>query len=38
VLALAAGERPEPTLGEFRQGVVMTRFYSSVELEPQAVS
>jgi len=37
-LALAGGEQPEPTLGEFRQGVVMTRFYSSVELEPQAVS
>jgi carbamoyl-phosphate synthase large subunit len=27
-LALAAGERPEPTLGEFREGVVMTRFFS----------
>jgi carbamoyl-phosphate synthase large subunit len=27
-LALAAGERPEPTLGDFREGVVMTRFFS----------
>jgi carbamoyl-phosphate synthase large subunit len=27
-LALAAGERPEPRLGEFREGVVMTRFFS----------
>ena len=27
-LALAAGERPEPRLGDFREGVVMTRFYS----------
>ena len=27
-LALAAGERPEPRLGEFRAGVVMTRFFS----------
>jgi carbamoyl-phosphate synthase large subunit len=26
-LALAAGERPEPTLGEFREGVVMTRYF-----------
>jgi carbamoyl-phosphate synthase large subunit len=31
-LALAAGERPEPTLGEFREGVVMTRFFSQVVL------
>jgi carbamoyl-phosphate synthase large subunit len=38
VLALAAGERPEPTLGEFREGVVMTRFYSSLALEPQTTS
>ncbi|HEX6700354.1 MAG TPA: ATP-grasp domain-containing protein [Gaiellaceae bacterium] len=28
VLALANGERPEPRLGEFREGVVMTRFLS----------
>ena len=27
-LALARGERPEPMLGEFRPGVVMTRFFS----------
>jgi hypothetical protein len=27
-LALAQGERPEPRLGEFRAGVVMTRFFS----------
>ena len=27
-LALANGERPEPTVGEFREGVVMTRFFS----------
>jgi carbamoyl-phosphate synthase large subunit len=31
-LALAAGERPEPCLGEFREGVVMTRFFSEVIL------
>lgn len=29
-LALARGERPEPTLGEFRDGVVMTRFFSDL--------
>ncbi len=27
-LRLANGERPEPTLGEFRAGVLMTRFFS----------
>ena len=27
-LQLARGERPEPTLGDFRAGVVMTRFFS----------
>jgi carbamoyl-phosphate synthase large subunit len=31
-LALANGERPEPRLGEFREGVVMTRFFSEVVL------
>ena len=31
-LALARGERPEPRLGEFREGVVMTRFFSHVTL------
>jgi len=29
-LALARGERPEPRLGEFREGVVMTRFFSDL--------
>jgi carbamoyl-phosphate synthase large subunit len=38
VLALAAGEHVEPMLGEFREGVVMTRFYSSLALEPQPAS
>ena len=33
-LALAFGERPEPRLGEFEAGVVMTRFFSEVCLEP----
>jgi len=32
-LALAAGERPEATLGEFREGMVMTRYFSQVLLE-----
>jgi carbamoyl-phosphate synthase large subunit len=32
-LAIANGERPEPRLGEFRAGVVMTRFFSQVILE-----
>ena len=32
-LALAAGDRPEPRLGEFRDGVVMTRYFSQVVLE-----
>jgi carbamoyl-phosphate synthase large subunit len=31
-LALAAGERPEPRLGDFREGVVMTRFFSHLVL------
>jgi len=31
-LALAAGERLEPRLGEFREGVVMTRFFSHLSL------
>jgi carbamoyl-phosphate synthase large subunit len=38
VLALAAGEHVEPMLGEFREGVVMTRFYSSLALEPQTTA
>ena len=29
-LALANGERPEPRLGDFREGVVMTRFFSEI--------
>jgi carbamoyl-phosphate synthase large subunit len=29
-LALARGERPEPRLGIFREGIVMTRFFSDV--------
>jgi carbamoyl-phosphate synthase large subunit len=29
-LALANGERPEPCVGEFRDGVVMTRFFSNL--------
>lgn len=32
-LALARGERPEPRLGEFEEGVYMTRFFSEVCLE-----
>jgi carbamoyl-phosphate synthase large subunit len=32
-LALANGERPEPRLGAFREGVVMTRFFSQVILQ-----
>jgi carbamoyl-phosphate synthase large subunit len=35
-LALANGERPESRLGEFRAGVVMTRFFSQVILEDVA--
>jgi carbamoyl-phosphate synthase large subunit len=31
-LALARGERPEPRVGEFREGVIMTRFFSTVSL------
>jgi carbamoyl-phosphate synthase large subunit len=32
-LALANGEKPEPRFGDFREGVVMTRFFSQVILE-----
>jgi carbamoyl-phosphate synthase large subunit len=35
-LALARGERPEPRLGEFREGVTMTRFFSHLSLAPDA--
>ena len=31
-LALANGERPEPRLGDFREGIVMTRFFSDMSL------
>jgi carbamoyl-phosphate synthase large subunit len=31
-LALARGERPEPRLGDFREGIVMTRFFSHLTL------
>ena len=31
-LALAAGERPEPRLGDFREGVVMSRYFDQVML------
>jgi carbamoyl-phosphate synthase large subunit len=31
-LALAAGERPEPRLGEFREGLYMTRFFGELVL------
>ena len=32
-LAIARGERPEPRLGDFREGVLMTRFFSHVALD-----
>ena len=31
-LALARGERPEPRLGDFQEGIVMTRFFSDLSL------
>ena len=31
-LALAEGDRPSPRLGEFRDGIVMTRFFSHLSL------
>ena len=33
-LALARGEQLEPRLGDFREGVVMTRFFSDLSLTP----
>ena len=33
-LALARGERPEPLLGDFLEGVAMTRYFSEVCLAP----
>lgn len=35
-LALARGERPEPRLGDFREGVTMTRFFSDLCLTADA--
>jgi carbamoyl-phosphate synthase large subunit len=35
-LQLARGERPEPRVGEFRAGVVMTRFFSHLCLTSEA--
>jgi carbamoyl-phosphate synthase large subunit len=35
-LALARGERPEPRLGDFRDGVIMSRFFWQVCLTPGA--
>lgn len=35
-LALAGGERPEPRVGDFREGVVMTRFFSDLCLVASA--
>ena len=32
-LAMANGVRPEPRLGDFREGVIMTRFFSEVILQ-----
>ena len=34
-IALARGEQPEPRLGDFRDGVVMTRFYTELCLVEQ---
>ncbi len=31
-LALARGERPEPRLGDFQEGIVMTRFFADLSL------
>jgi carbamoyl-phosphate synthase large subunit len=33
-LALARGEKPEPRLGDFTEGVAMTRYFSEVCLAP----
>jgi carbamoyl-phosphate synthase large subunit len=33
-VALANGERPEPRVGDFREGIVMTRFFSELCLAP----
>jgi carbamoyl-phosphate synthase large subunit len=34
-LALANGEQPEPRFGDFREGVLMTRYFSQLILEEQ---
>jgi carbamoyl-phosphate synthase large subunit len=34
IVRLAAGERVEPHLGEFRDGVTFTRYYWQIELDP----
>ena len=34
--ALAEGERPEPTLGDFQAGLYMTRFFSELVLSAGA--
>jgi carbamoyl-phosphate synthase large subunit len=31
-IAMARGERPEPRLGDFREGILMTRFFSHLSL------
>jgi len=33
IMALATGERPEPHVGEFEEGVIMMRFYSQVVMK-----
>ena len=33
-IALANGERPEPRVGDYREGIVMTRFFSELCLAP----
>ena len=35
-LALARGEKPEPRLGDFTEGVAMTRYFSEVCLSPDS--
>jgi carbamoyl-phosphate synthase large subunit len=37
-LGLAAGERPEPTVGEFREGLLMTRYFWQVVLDREGGS
>ena len=35
IVALAAGERPEPHVGEFDAGMTFTRYYWQLELDPE---